>query len=97
MNWNAKARRRWFGALCLLTAIAMLIAGETLLDEHLGGIWFVGYWFACFMFTILAICAAMLDARALRREIREEQNDLLKSTFSGIEEQKQSHRQDSSD
>jgi len=97
VNWNAKARRRWFGASCLLAAIAMLIVGETLLDEHLAGIWFIGYWFACFIFTVLAICAAMLDARALRREIRQEHSDLIKSTFSGIEEQKNSRQRDNSD
>lgn len=94
MNWNAKSRRRWFGALCLLAAILMLIAGETWLDKHLAGIWFIGYWMVCFIFTILAICVAMLDARALRREIRQEQKDLLKSTFSGMDEEKSSRQQD---
>ena len=96
VNWDAKARRRWFGALCLLAAIVMLILGETLLDERLAGLWFIGYWLACFMLTVLAICAAMLDAHALRQEIRQEQKDLLRDTFSQIEEQKSSRRPDRS-
>ncbi|HKI70144.1 MAG TPA: hypothetical protein VKA67_11175 [Verrucomicrobiae bacterium] len=96
VNWSPKARRRWSGALCLLAAILMLIAGETWLDERLAGMWFISYWLVCFAFTILAICVAMLDARALRREIRQEQKDLFKSTFSGIEQHKHPDRQDNS-
>lgn len=97
MNWNAKTRRRWFGALCLAMAMLMLILGETLLDRHLPGVWFIGYWLVCFLFTTLAICVAMLDARASRREIRQEQKDLLKTTLSGIAEEKLSRGRNNSD
>ena len=85
MNFNAKARRRWFGALCLVAAIAMLVAGETTPGKRLDGVAFVLYWLACFVFAALAMFTAMLDARALRREARAEQRALLETAFRGIQ------------
>jgi hypothetical protein len=86
--FTAKTRRRWFGALCLLAAIVMLITGETTPSERLDGVGFVIYWLACFVFATLAMLAAILDARALRREARAEQRELLENTLEGIPEAK---------
>lgn len=88
MTFNAKARRRWFGSLCLLTALVMLAAGETTPGKRLVGVAFVLYWLACFGFAALAMLAAILDARALRREARAEQRALLENTLEEIENRK---------
>jgi membrane protein implicated in regulation of membrane protease activity len=84
VTFNAKARRRWFGALCLLAAIAMLAAGETMPGKRLDGVGFVLYWLACFVFAALALLTAILDLRVLRREARDEQRALLENTLEGI-------------
>jgi membrane protein implicated in regulation of membrane protease activity len=89
MQFNAKSRRRWFGALCLLAALVMLVAGETTPGERLDGLAFVGYWLACFLFATLAMFTAMLDARAVRREARQAQRTLLESTLEDIERGRQ--------
>jgi hypothetical protein len=88
VTFTAKSRRRWFGALCLLAAIVMLIAGETTPSERLDGVVFVIYWMACFLFAALAMLVGILDARALRREARAEQRALLENTLEEIEEGK---------
>jgi hypothetical protein len=85
MALNATARRRWFGALILLTALAMLICGQTVLLGRLGAVAFVAYWLLCFVLTGLAVLVAFLDARALQRRTRQEQRDLFAATLKDIE------------
>ncbi len=85
---NTKTRRRWFGALCVLAAIAMLVAGETVLKGRLSALGFVAYWLGCFVVTALAICAALLDARAVREETHAEQRALFENTVRKIQEEK---------
>ena len=85
MALDASARRRWFGGLVLLTAVAMLICGETVLKGKLGMLALLIYWLACFGLTGLAITVAFLDVRALQRRIRQEQRDLFASTLKKIE------------
>jgi membrane protein implicated in regulation of membrane protease activity len=80
--------RRWLGAVCLLAAIAMLVADEYLLQGRLTGLAFLAYWLVCFIFTLLAICAAFLDVRALRRSTREEQRALFEQTLQNISREK---------
>ena len=85
MILNSKLRRRWFGFLCLLAAGGMLVAGETVLKDRLSQVAFILYWLACFGFTVLAIFAALADARALRQESRDQQRALLEDTLARIE------------
>jgi hypothetical protein len=85
MALDATARRRWFGAIVLLAALAMLICGSTVLKEKLGYLAFIFYWMVCFALTMLAIIVAFLDARALQRRTREEQQDLFTTTLKQIE------------
>lgn len=84
MGDSATARRRWFGLLFLTLAAGMLIWGETVLKPHLNGIWFLLYWMGCFLVTGLAILMALLDMRATRMKIQQEQRDLLKRTWEDI-------------
>jgi len=85
MALDATARRRWFGALVLLAALGMLIAGETILKGRLEYLGFLFYWLGCLAFTCLAIVIAILDARALRRQTRAAQHDLFQATLKQIE------------
>ena len=90
MALDATARRRWFGAVMLLAALAMLVCGETLLKERLSPIASLIFWLVCLVFTSLAIIVALLDARALQRRIRQEQRELFESTLKKIQAEAQS-------
>ena len=92
MTWNAKARRRWLGALSLAVAVAMLLAGETVLNGRLRGLGLAIYWLFCFLFTTLAIFVALLDARAVGLQSREEQRRLFEDTLRAIETEKRSRK-----
>ena len=92
MNTATKTRRRWFGAICLASAIAMLIAGETVLKDRLQPLAFVSYWSACFILTALAACTAVFDASSLRAEQREKQRALIENALQEIEREKRSRQ-----
>src|SRR5512136_2449219 len=94
MALDATARRRWFGAVVLLAALAMLICGQTVLKGKLGALTFISYWLLCFGLTSLAILAAFLDVRALQRWTRHEQRVLFETTLKEIETEarSRSHR-----
>ncbi len=85
MPQNARTFRRWFGGLCLLAAIVMLIAGETLLKGRLASVPFVIYWLVCFVLTALAAGAALVDAARARAENRNEQRALIENALHEIE------------
>jgi hypothetical protein len=87
---NAKSRRRWFGAVCLLVAIGMLIAGETVLAGRLSGVTLIGYWLGCFVLAAVAAGVALIDAARVRAESRAEQRELLESTLRQVEREKAS-------
>ena len=82
---DVTARRRWIGALLLLAAMAMLIAGQTVLQGHLRGLAFLLYWLLCFIFTGSAIIVAWLDARAVQTKSRREARELIEKTLGKIE------------
>lgn len=85
MILDSKSRRRWFGFLCLLASIGMLVVGETALKDRLSALAFLLYWLGCFGFTVLAIFAALADARAVRQETRKQQRALFENTLGQIE------------
>ena len=85
MALDTSARRRWFGGLALLAAVAMLFCGETVLKGKLGILALLTYWLVCFALTGLAVVVAFLDVRALQRQIRREQRELLDSILKKIE------------
>ena len=85
MALDATTRRRWCGALVLLAALGMRIAGETVLKGKLENLAFILYWLLCFGFIGLAILIAFLDARALQRRTRQAQHDLFEATLKEIE------------
>ena len=92
MPVTAKTRRRWFGALCLLAALVLLVAGDTRPRPDANHVFFVTYWLACFLLAALAMATAILDARALRREARDEQRALFEHTLHEIEEKRAGKR-----
>lgn len=85
MGMDATARRRWFGAVVLFGAVAMLVFGQTVLQGRLQPWLLVIYWPVCFILTGLAVVAALRDVRALQDRARQEQRDLLESALKEIE------------
>lgn len=94
MELSATARRRWVGALALLAALVMLIAGETVLKGRLGAMAFLVYWMACFAFTGLALLMALIDMRAVQNRTRQEQRKLVESTLKEIQDQARSKQRE---
>jgi cobalamin biosynthesis protein CobD/CbiB len=90
MSNNTKTRRRRFGVICIVLAIVMLIAGETVLKAKLTGVALLGYWLVCLMLTVLAALAAIGDAARVGQELKAEQRSLLEETLRKIEREKQS-------
>ena len=68
----------------LALAAGMLIWGHTILTPYLKGIGFLIYWMVCFLFTIASIVVALLDVRAMLRNIRSERMALLRSAMKDI-------------
>ncbi|MBI3416323.1 MAG: hypothetical protein HY043_13595 [Verrucomicrobia bacterium] len=71
------ARRRWWGTFFLTVAAGLLIWGQTILKPNLKGASFLVYWAFCFVFTGLAIFTALLDVRAVRRQIHKDHRKLV--------------------
>jgi 4-hydroxybenzoate polyprenyltransferase len=91
---KVKARRRWFGALCLLTAIGMLVGGETALQGRLSPTGFVVYWAGCLVAAAFAALTALVDAARIRAESQTERRALIEETLRKIESGKAGHRAD---
>jgi hypothetical protein len=89
---NSKNLRRWFGALCLLAAVGMLIAGETVFSGQLSGVALIVYWLGCFVLTAVAAGVALVDAARVRAENRAEQRELLEQTLRQVEREKASRQ-----
>jgi hypothetical protein len=94
MSLNPRARRRWFGGLCLLVAVGMLVTGETVLQGRLSPAGSLIYWIACFIVTALAAMAALLDAARVRAESRQEQRALFEEALRRIESEKRARSND---
>jgi protein-S-isoprenylcysteine O-methyltransferase Ste14 len=84
MALDVTARRRWFGALLVAVALAMLIAGQTMLSERLDPAEFIVYWLVCLVLTGLAIVVAFRDLRAIQRQNLQEQRHLFHATLEQI-------------
>ena len=74
---------------CLAMASGMLIWGHTILQSYLQGIPFVIYWGICFAFTIASIVIALLDVRAMLRNIKVERVTLAKRAMREIQQAEQ--------
>jgi hypothetical protein len=85
MRKSSDALRRWLGSFCLAMAFGMLVWGQTVLSPHLKGVPFLIYWLFCFLFTVGAMIAALLDLRATRQRSRDEQRELLEQALKEIE------------
>ena len=92
MNANARNRRRWFGGLCLLAAVILLVLGVTIIEDRLSGVAFAGYWLGCLVLTALAAGTALIDAASVRAEQRAEQRALIESALHEIEREQRSRR-----
>lgn len=80
----ADDRRRWWGSFFLGGAASLLICGQTILKPYLEDVGYLLYWLACITFTWLAIFTAMLDFLAVRRQSRQERNELVQRALERI-------------
>lgn len=62
----------------------MLLLGLTLFKRALIGEWYLLYWFGCLALTMGSMVSALLEFRAIRRQLREAQLDLLRNHFSNL-------------
>ena len=78
--------RRTLGAFFLLSALILLVVGETALNNRLSSHpWeFLIFWTMCFVFVGLALLMALLDMAAVRRRVRREERELVESTMQQI-------------
>lgn len=59
----------------------MLIWGQTVFRSRLTGLGYIAYWMGCLFLTCLALLVALIDARVMRRRIQDEQQRLLRESF----------------
>ena len=85
---SSDRRRRWLGGIALVLALAMLIAGQTVLSTRFGPLGFAVFWIVCLLLTCVAIIVAFRDLSVVRRRTREEQRALFESTLNEIARQK---------
>jgi hypothetical protein len=93
MGLDATVRRRLFGGLLLGAALAMLICGQTVLENRLRQVSFLIYWAICFVLTGLAAIVALRDLRDLQRRTRTQQKELFDSTLKEIEREARSRKE----
>ena len=94
---SSDTRRRWLGGIALALALAMLIAGQTVLSRRLGPLGFAIFWLVCLLFTCVAIVVAFRDLSVVRRRTREEQRALFESTLGEIARQRAAKAEKKSD
>jgi len=85
MGSDRTVRRRWLGGLLLAGALAMLVAGQTVLSGRLGVIGLAIYWLICLILACACMVIAFADVRALYSRTRREQRDLFEQTLKDIE------------
>ena len=78
---NGAEVRRGFGLFFLVMAAGLLILGQTALHPLLHGVGFIIYWLVCFIFTASTMLMALLDVRAVRRQSRNQQRELIEHTL----------------
>lgn len=82
---DATSRRRWVGGVALSSAVALLVAGETLFKGSLSPAVWIAYYLVCFLLTGIAVLVALFDARAAARKCINEQRELFDATLKRIE------------
>jgi len=85
MALDATTQRRWLGAAALLAALAMIVAGQTVIAGRLSAVGFLIYWLVCLGFTGVAIVVALIDLCANQRRLFDEQQKLVQTTLKDIE------------
>ena len=73
--------RRVAAGIFLAAALLMLVLGQTVFAQKLKGLHYAVYWLTCFLFTGLAAITALIDVAMLRRQLRDEQRELIASTL----------------
>jgi hypothetical protein len=83
VTYRGKFVVRALGTVFLVTCLALLILGETLLEDQLHGPLFILYWTWCFLFALLAGLTALVDLVCVRRAGIKNRRDLFRRQFLG--------------
>ena|SRR5688572_16596987 len=81
---QTNARRRRAMLILLGIALAMVLAGVTLLAKSLTGLVFMGYWLVCLICMFGAMILAVRDVRDIRSQNREQQTGLMEKAFDDV-------------
>jgi hypothetical protein len=82
------------GITFLVSALAMLILGMTVLERRLAPLPLLIYWLVCFALAFGAMIVAWRDLRAIHHETTEKHLDLLKDiAHEFVDEEKQKKEQ----
>lgn len=89
--------RRWkFRRVAALVFVAiaalMVLLGLTLFSRSLQGSAYLLYWLLCAVTIVLAMIFAFWDLQSIRRELRQEQRELLSEAFKTIESEVRNNR-----
>ena len=84
MESSAQSRRHRLGIVFLVAAVLWMTAGLTVFESLLRGSTFIVYWLSCCVLTGSAMVVALVEIRALRRQVREQQRELLEETMRRI-------------
>jgi hypothetical protein len=79
-------RRRW-GVVYLGLSLLMVVLGLTAFERRLKAGWFLLYWFSCAMAASFAMVLALLEAMAVRIQLRREQRALMEASLREIQEE----------
>lgn len=88
MKPSSSRWRRSCSLVCILLALLMLGAGETLLTASLRGIGLLLYWLVCLFLTLAGAGAALLEVLHIGARGRAEQRALLETTLREAEREK---------
>ena len=72
---------RLLGALLLTASAVMVVLGSTVLSPRLAGLRYVTYWSWCFLITIVALLAALVDLLLVRRAGQKTRRQLVAEQF----------------
>jgi len=81
---TSEQRLRWLGILFLAIAAGLLIWGQTVFREHLTGLAYVAHYAICLLFTVMAICTALIDLWVIRHRTRTQRRKLIQRALGSM-------------
>ncbi|MCX7871949.1 MAG: hypothetical protein N2487_01535 [Verrucomicrobiae bacterium] len=84
MPFLSRRSRKLLIAISILSAIFLLVCGQTFLKSSLDGVQYIIYWSGCLFFTVLSLYLSLVELRFINLESRNEFKTLLGETIDEI-------------